>query len=1051
MSRRLILLAFALAGGAAAKPPPPLPDAFTLGRDATGEPCTAARSWRDGRLASPFDRAWTISCRGVSAARAQGSVVRLRDAGAAPDAAACGVPALRPLAGIGPVEARRCADPQTGQSLVTLRFRRSGQTYVGTAVESAAGPLDAAVRAAAEVAPPPADRDVTIAPAIPPATLAAPPATSAEAAVTGRREAFDPAGALQTGIALNHRGLYVEASRLLNDALSRLAGDTDALTRAEFELEAGLADSNISQFDAADDHFARAAPLLAAGAGQDRSSALEAKRVTYRGLDQLNRRQWAEAVRTLAEDVTAGNPLRDPTMLSRLNQAPSGAGASAALSSVSGAQFARLLLEAQRNWARSVALLAIGSAGPSRRALDDAAASVAILQRSVDPDAIVALKSRIQRQYGRIAAREGKIDLAVAAFDCALGTLQGQPPSAEKPCPMDMPAGRRFGSAGTAEGPMIAETELERAAILSRRPGVDPAEVIADYDQGVDALIAANAAGGIVPTSLESYLDLLAETHAKAPSEAVAEKFFRAIQAVGEPAIARQLSQLQAVVAADSGVGAKVRDRAEVERRIVRLRYAIAAANPADGAAIDAIDRDRRAAEAELATLNAAIGADSRFRAVDDRPATIAQLRAALRPQEIYLKVSRLRGRSYATVISPERSWIYPLAASADDVDGIALRVRASIRDESGRLPYFDVAAAFTLFKLVAGPAEAALLKAKALVFDPAGAMQNLPAGVLVVDLDSVRRYRAARETAPNDYSRVAFLAGRAEIATALSPRSFLIARALPESTAPHPFIGFGENAPPEELSGAAADRMISFGTGCPIRYGALATMMSANRPVSAREIGVAAAALGDPSAPEITGRAFTDTGVMAASERGDYAGYQVIHFATHGLPEMRAECTIIPPSLVTTLAPPGAADAPASDGLLTFSEIAQMRLNANLVVLSACETAAGVSGLSGRRAGQDESSATLDGLVRAFITANARAVLATYWKVPDTTETERLIRLFYEAGRTRTIGDALEVAQADAIARPATSHPYFWGAFFLVGDAGKTMLSRPAPQTAAR
>jgi CHAT domain-containing protein len=200
--------------------------------------------------------------------------------------------------------------------------------------------------------------------------------------------------------------------------------------------------------------------------------------------------------------------------------------------------------------------------------------------------------------------------------------------------------------------------------------------------------------------------------------------------------------------------------------------------------------------------------------------------------------------------------------------------------------------------------------------------------------------------------------------------------------------------------------------------------------------------------APAITGAAFSDRAVMDESARGDLAGFQVLHFATHGLPETKAGCLRVPPALVTTLAPPVDGAAP-SDGLLSFAEIAGLRLDANLVVLSACETAAGVSGVGGRLGGQDESGSTLDGLVRAFVTANARAVLATYWKVPASESSDAFIRAFYASGRTATIGAALRDAQLAAMKRPETSHPYYWGAYFLVGDASKSMLT-PAPATVA-
>jgi hypothetical protein len=1047
MRRSLLLILAALAYSALeARTPVLLPDTLALGRDAAGEPCTATRNWRDARLGSAFDQAWSIACRGVSASRAQGFVLRLHDPAAQPvDPKACGPAVDRPWPGIGTVSARACVDPALGR-ITTLRFRHQGNLYVGGSPATALPPLQRLMRVASRLQPPDAAKT-------PPLDLAALPPAPAPASAGREDRGFNPAIALQTGTLLNQRGQYVEASRLLNDALSRITSDTAPATRIELELEAGLADSNISQFDAADDHFARATSALPGLADLDRAAALQSKRATYRGLDLINRRQWQAAIAELADKQAERNPLSDAAILARLNQPTARAGASAATSSANAAQLALLLLEAQRNWARSIALLAINDPGASSAALAQAADAVVQLQRSVQPDALVSIKARIQRQQGRIAARQGSIDPALAAFDCAIRTLQGTAPDPRKPCSMDMPVARARRVVSAAAGPMIAETELERASLLARKPGVPQAKLLADYQAGVDALIASSTTGGIVPPSMEGYLDLLVAMDAKQPSPAVAEQFFRALQAVGEPAIAQQLAQLQSVVTADSALGAKVRDRAEAERDVVRLRYAIASADPSDRAALDALERQRAAAEDQLGALNVQIAGDSRYRAVDDQPVTVTAVRRALKPGELYLKLSRVRSRVYGIAISADRSFIYSPAVPAGDLAAITGRVRASIRSDADRLPFFDAPAAYALFRLIAGPAEPALVGAKALVVDTAGVLDNLPAGVLVTDRASVARYQAHRSVTPNDYSGLSFLARRSDISNALSPRSFLIARALPPSAAPRPFIGLGQNAPPEMVSGDAAKRMVAFGSGCGTPYGELAALMGAQAPISAHEIGVAATALGDPQAPEITGRAFTDTAIMADNGQNAFARYQVIHFATHGLPETVWRCTVLPPSLVTTLAPPAPPGQPQSNGLLTFADVAQLHLDANLVVLSACETAAGVSGLGGRAAGQDESSASLDGLVRAFITANARAVLATYWKVPAIAQSEEFIRDFYVAGRSAPMGAALRLAQTALIRQPAVSHPYFWGAYFLVGDGSKTMLSPPPSpiRTAAR
>ncbi len=186
-------------------------------------------------------------------------------------------------------------------------------------------------------------------------------------------------------------------------------------------------------------------------------------------------------------------------------------------------------------------------------------------------------------------------------------------------------------------------------------------------------------------------------------------------------------------------------------------------------------------------------------------------------------------------------------------------------------------------------------------------------------------------------------------------------------------------------------------------------------------------------------------------SERLDK--YQILHFATHGIPEMSVkvdQCTMhLPPSLITTLRAPGADGKVLSDGLLSFDEVARLRLNANLVVLSACETSAGASTETARLGGLEESSPSLDGLVRSFIVANARAVLATFWRVPAITQSDDLMATFYGSGRTSAMAAALRAAELKLMNQPRYSHPYYWGAYFLVGDGSKMMLT--PTQTASR
>ncbi|MBN9143035.1 MULTISPECIES: CHAT domain-containing protein [unclassified Novosphingobium] len=130
------------------------------------------------------------------------------------------------------------------------------------------------------------------------------------------------------------------------------------------------------------------------------------------------------------------------------------------------------------------------------------------------------------------------------------------------------------------------------------------------------------------------------------------------------------------------------------------------------------------------------------------------------------------------------------------------------------------------------------------------------------------------------------------------------------------------------------------------------------------------------------------------------------------------------------------------SDGMLSFDEVAKLELDANLVVLSACDTAAGTSVQTALKAGLESASPALDGLVRSFIAAGARTVMATFWAVPVLTQTDDLMSTFYRTGRSATMADAIKTAQDQMIDTRRFSHPYYWGAYFLVGDGAKSMLT---------
>ncbi len=144
----------------------------------------------------------------------------------------------------------------------------------------------------------------------------------------------------------------------------------------------------------------------------------------------------------------------------------------------------------------------------------------------------------------------------------------------------------------------------------------------------------------------------------------------------------------------------------------------------------------------------------------------------------------------------------------------------------------------------------------------------------------------------------------------------------------------------------------------------------------TANEVEAVARSLGAGSDALLLGNAATERNLRAHP----LDQYRVLYFATHGLLPGELHCQA-EPALV--LSPPATtAHSTDDDGLLEASEIAGLKLNADLVVLSACNTAASGGGFGGE---------ALAGLAGAFFNAGARAVLASHWEVPSLA-TERLM-----------------------------------------------------------
>jgi len=192
--------------------------------------------------------------------------------------------------------------------------------------------------------------------------------------------------------------------------------------------------------------------------------------------------------------------------------------------------------------------------------------------------------------------------------------------------------------------------------------------------------------------------------------------------------------------------------------------------------------------------------------------------------------------------------------------------------------------------------------------------------------------------------------------------------------------------------------------------------------PDTADEACAIAATLGAGPASVLLGEQASETAIKRLSAAGDLSRTRILHFATHGLVsgELRG---LAEPAIVLT--PPSSA-SPEDDGLLTASEVATLSLDADWVILSACNTAAG-----------DGDGQALSGLARAFFYAGARSLMVSHWPVASDAAVRLATRAISEvASDPRTSrAEALRRAMvAEIQAGGRRADPANWAPFIVVG-----------------
>ena len=433
---------------------------------------------------------------------------------------------------------------------------------------------------------------------------------------------------------------------------------------------------------------------------------------------------------------------------------------------------------------------------------------------------------------------------------------------------------------------------------------------------------------------------------------------------------------------ADSGISEEARERLQSNMRAADERFSEIAAR---------IDREFPAlAELELPR---ALSAD--------------EAQALLEPGEGLLAYASLDDHLYAWLVTPEGiEWHRMDAPRAELAERVAhLRASLDLNPDAPALPPapgcglisdalpdrpFDLCAARELHEIVLG--EIDLSGIEELIVVPDGPLESLPFAMLVSD------------HAPGDTPR--WLIEEHAIATLPTTSSLRALRQGGDAEGDDdrlPFLGIA----PVEFDATSPDSALR---GTPL----------AALPGTADEVRLLSGLLGAGRDGTVIGSDATEAFVKSAPlER-----YRVLSFATHGLLSREAEEVTEGAIREMALAlRPGEGE----DGFLTASEVAGLRLDADWVLLSACNTAGG----------DGDDAQGLSGLARAFFFAGARALMVSHWLIDDAVTPQLMADTMERSGTGDGLSraQALRQAQLAMLSQRDHTHPFYWAPFSVVGE----------------
>ena len=573
---------------------------------------------------------------------------------------------------------------------------------------------------------------------------------------------------------------------------------------------------------------------------------------------------------------------------------------------------------------------------------------------------------------------------------------------------------------------------------------------------------------------LERYIVLLAHLYARVPTSALSQEYLSKAFELADHARGRTvqgaLDKSSARAAAkDPALAQLMRREQDALKQISAMRGLLSdhltqASDEQDPGVIEdlktSISRLSQARSALMAEIEANFPDYAEL--INPTAPSLAQAQSVLLPDEALLAFFVGRERSFAWVVSKAGAPAFvAIELGADELRGQVDEIRLALAPNASTLrdiPPFDLGIAYELYQQLLEPVAPAWWQKKHLIIVPHRALGYLPLSVLPTkEIKLVDK----SETLFSRYRKVRWLARTHSVTVLPSVGALHTLRAMPPGKPNRrTFVGFADPVFSTEQTQVVAALQVSAATAAESKIGVrgvsvrlrglikfknLDAMTSVDLsvlpplPDTREEVNEIARALrADLNRDVFFGEAASESQVKSL----DLSNYRVIAFATHGL---------IPGDLDGLVQPALALSSPEvvggeEDGLLMMGEVLGLQLNADWVILSACNTGAG----------EGAGAEAISGLGRAFFYAGARALLVSNWPVETTSARALTTGLFRKqlADANMSRAEALRQTMVDLIDGPgyiepktgkvafAYAHPIFWAPFSLIGEGGRTVTT---------